>query len=156
MSGEEGYALFSVLEAQPAVQHDDGSGFAVIAGPSAEPRTNPCGVSERAFGMRVLLSFGFAFELGAEGLEQRYVLRLEGVGHRPHRLRVLRAVARMNELLHGDGHDQRSGHQLAARRVLADAQALDVEALRFQGSEQLLDGPAASVEVRRFERLCGA
>src|ERR1700740_1933329 len=145
MSGEEGESLFSILEAQPAVQHDDRPGFAVIASPSTEPRTNPCGIGERAFSMWVLLSFGLAFELDAKSFEQRRVRRLESVRHRPHRLRTFGAVARMNELLHGDGCDQRSHHQLAARRFLADAQILNVEALRFEGSEQLLDGPAAPV-----------
>src|SRR5829696_3553913 len=62
LRGHEGGAAFGGLELEPALEHDDGSGLAVVAGPSAEAGADPCRIGERAPGVRVALSFGLAFE----------------------------------------------------------------------------------------------
>src|SRR5215207_7718566 len=60
LRGNEGGAAFGGLELEPALEHDDGAGLAVVAGPSAEAGADPC--RERAPGVGVALSFGLAFE----------------------------------------------------------------------------------------------
>ena len=97
--------------------------------------------------MGVLLSFGLAFELGAEGLEQRQVLGLEGVGHGAQGPWSLIVLPGVDQLLDGDRGDQVGHDQAAQRRFRLDEHALDVEAVGLLGSEQLLDGPAAAVEA---------
>ena len=59
----------------------------------------------------------------------------------------------MDELLDGDGGDEGCGDELVARLGLLDANAFDVEALGLQGAEQLLDRPAAAVQVGDREGL---
>src|SRR5829696_3796807 len=61
LRGNEGGAAFGGLELEPALEHDDGSGLAVVAGPSAEAGADPCRIGERAPGVGVALSFGLAF-----------------------------------------------------------------------------------------------
>src|SRR5690349_12055864 len=82
---DEVSASFHGLELEPAFADDDGSWFAVIAGPSAEAGADPGGVGERPSWMRVLLPLGFALERGAAGFEQRDVLGVEGIGDGPQR-----------------------------------------------------------------------
>src|SRR5215207_296948 len=50
LRGNEGGAAFGGLELEPALEHDDGSGLAVVAGPSAEAGADPCRIGERAPG----------------------------------------------------------------------------------------------------------
>ena len=103
--------MFGGLELEPAVEHDDGPGFSVVTGPSAEAGADPCAVGERGLGVGVFLALGPAFELGAEGLQQGLVFGLEGIGDGPQRAWSGVALAGVNELLEahrGDegGHDQ--------------------------------------------------
>src|SRR5271170_69633 len=97
--------------------------------------------------MRVLLPLGLAFKLCAEGFEQGSVLGIEGIREGPQRFWALDAIAGMDELLDGDGGDEGGHHQPPQWRFLLDEEALDIEALGFQGSEHLLDDPASAVEI---------
>src|SRR5215218_9416441 len=63
LRGDEGGAAFGGLELEPALEHDDGSGLAVVAGPSAEAGADPCCIGERAPGVGVALSFGLPSRL---------------------------------------------------------------------------------------------
>ena len=56
--------------------------------------------------MWVLLLLCLAFELGAEGFEQRLVLRFESVGDRAQSSLFAGAVARMDQLLHDYCRDE--------------------------------------------------
>ena len=47
--------MFEGVELGEASEHDDGTWLSVIAGPAAEPCEDPCGIGERAVGMRVFL-----------------------------------------------------------------------------------------------------
>src|SRR5829696_3309034 len=67
LRGHEGGAAFGGLELEPALEHDDWSGLAVVAGPSAEAGADPRRIGERAPGVGVALSFGLAFEALAQG-----------------------------------------------------------------------------------------
>src|SRR5215203_551563 len=147
LRGNEGGAAFGGLELEPALEHDDGSGLAVVAGPSAEAGADPCRIGERAPGVGVALSFGLAFEALAQGFDEGQVVRAEGVGDGPEAALTGGAVAGMDELLDGDGGDKGRHGELAPGGVLADAHGLDVEALGLEGAEQLLDRPAAAVQV---------
>src|SRR5215207_10123564 len=155
LRGNEGGAAFGGLELEPALEHDDGSGLAVVAGPSAEAGADPCRIGERAPGVGVALSFGPAFEALAQGFEEGQVVRAEGVGDGPEAALTGAAVAGVDELLDGDGGDERRHGELAPGAVLADAHRLDVEALGLEGAEQLLDRPAAAVQVGDREGLGG-
>src|SRR4051812_1613126 len=79
LRGNEGGAAFGGLELEPALEHDDGAGLAVVAGPSAEAGADPCRIGEGAAGVGVALSFGLAFEALAHSL-----LRLPGGGAPDH------------------------------------------------------------------------
>src|SRR5215203_421270 len=129
LRGNEGGAAFGGLELEPALEHDDGSGLAVVAGPSAEAGADPCRIGERAPGVGVALSFGLAFEALAQGFDEGQVVRAEGVGDGPEAALTGGAVAGMDELLDGDGGDKGRHGELAPGGVLADAHGLDVEAL---------------------------
>src|SRR5215218_6675802 len=153
LRGDEGGAAFGGLELEPALEHDDGSGLAVVAGPSAEAGADPCRIGERAPGVGVALSFGPAFEALAQGFEEGQVVRAEGVGDGPEAALSGAAVAGVDELLDGDGGDKGRHGELAPGAVLADAHRLDVEALGLEGTEQLLDRPAAAVQVGDREGL---
>src|SRR5215207_313323 len=153
LRGHEGGAAFGGLELEPALEHDDGSGLAVVAGPSAEAGADPCRIGERAPGVGVALSFGLAFEALAQGFDEGQVVRAEGVGDGPEAALTGAAVAGVDELLDGDGGDERRHGELAPGGVLADAHRLDVEALGLEGAEQLLDRPAAAVQVGDREGL---
>src|SRR5215208_4315101 len=125
LRGHEGGAAFGGLELEPALEHDDGSGLAVVAGPSAEAGADPCRIGERAPGVGVALSFGLAFEAFAQGFDERQVVRAEGVGDGPEAALTGAAVAGVDELLDGDGGDERRHGELAPGAVLADAHRLD-------------------------------
>src|SRR5882757_5377857 len=62
------------LERLQPLHHDNGSWFAVVAGPSAKSRAHPTGVRQRPFGMGVLLFLGLAFEALANRLQRRLIL----------------------------------------------------------------------------------
>src|SRR5215207_6672639 len=155
LRGNEGGAAFGGWELEPALEHDDGAGLAVVAGPSAEAGADPCCIGERAPGVGVALSFGPAFEALAQGFEEGQVVRAEGVGDGPEAALSGAAVAGVDELPDGDGGDKRRHGELAPGGVLADAHRLDVEALGLEGAEQLLDRPAAAVQVGDREGLGG-
>src|SRR5450432_410604 len=150
--GESGECVAGVLELSPSVEHDDRTGFAVIAGPASQSGADPGGVGERAFWMRIFLTGGLAFELGAKRLQQGRIFELEGVARRSQPLDGA-AIARMDQLLNRDGGDQRGGGQFAERLIVGDAQRFDIKALRLHRTEQLLDRPAASIKIGDFERL---
>ena len=71
-------ALYSA-ELIEAMEHDDGSGFSVISGPSSEAGADPSGEGEGAFWVGVFLLFGLAFERGGDGFESGPVFGIEGV-----------------------------------------------------------------------------
>src|SRR5450631_1233336 len=150
--GESGECVAGVLELSPSVEHDDRTGFTVIAGPASQSGADPGGVGERAFWMRIFLTGGLAFELGAKRLQQGRIFELEGVARRSQPLDGA-AIARMDQLLNRDGGDQRGGGQFAERLIVGDAQRFDIKALRLHRTEQLLDRPAASIKIGDFERL---
>ncbi len=77
---EEERGALGGLDFEPPLKHDDGAWFSVISGPSAEAGADPGGVSERAFGMRVFLALGLAFEVSAIGFDEGDVLGFEDVG----------------------------------------------------------------------------
>src|SRR5215203_5194712 len=101
LRGHEGGAAFGGLELEPALEHDDGSGLAVVAGPSAEAGADPSRIGERAPGVGVALSFGPAFEALAQGFDEGQVVRAEGVGDGPEAALSGGAVAGVAELLDG-------------------------------------------------------
>src|SRR5687767_3408598 len=69
-------AVFDGLELGHSSEHDDGAGFAVIAGPAAEPGEEPGGPGERAWRVRVLLLGGVAFQARADRRERRAIVRI--------------------------------------------------------------------------------
>src|SRR5215203_6049064 len=56
LRGHEGGAAFGGLELEPALEHDDGSGLAVVAGPSAEAGADPSRASPWGGGCVVVRS----------------------------------------------------------------------------------------------------
>ena len=72
--------MFDGVELCEASEHDDGAWLAVVAGPSAESREDPCGVGERAAGVGVFLLFGFAFEALADALQGGLIVGIEDIG----------------------------------------------------------------------------
>src|SRR5215470_20259625 len=88
--GSQRGAELDALEVIETPAHDLRAGFAVVAGPTAEPTNDPRRKGERAFWVRVFLSCCFAFELRRYGFEDRLVGRLERIGE----ALVGRAVAR--------------------------------------------------------------
>jgi len=131
-----------------AVEHDDGSWFSVVSGPSTEAGADPCGEGQRAFGMMVFLLFGFAFERGRDGFEVGLVFGFEDVLQRSFGA----SVAILDHLHAGDaglkGH--RTEHPEGGG---LHGHALDVEASGLDGAEQLLDHPAPAIELRDPARL---
>ena len=75
----EGGAVFEGLEFGPAAEDDDvGIARHRIRVQPAEARADPgCGCEGASWGLGILLPFCPAFEITAEGLEQRPVLRIE-------------------------------------------------------------------------------
>src|SRR5690349_7410384 len=139
----EGPSVLDGMELDEAMEHDDGSWLAIVAGPSAEPCDDPGGKGERALGMRVLLPRGFAFEAGRDTLENRLVIGIESVFERTFGC----TLALAHELQDGDGGDQAGSDQLLERAALGQPRGFNIEAVRLQGAEQLFDGPALAIEA---------
>jgi hypothetical protein len=123
--------------------HDNGTWLAVIAGPTAEPCEDPGGIGERAFGVRVRLLCGFAFEGLTDALQGRLVVRIEQVAERA--FGFARALG--DELHHLDRSDENGGDELFERAVLLLPQGFDSEALCLDRAEQLFDGPAQPIKA---------
>ena len=109
------------VELGEASDHDDGAWLSVVAGPAAEPCEDPGGIGERAFGMRVLLLCGLAFEGLADALQGGLVVGIEDVAERAFGF----TVALGDELHHLDCGDQDGGDELFERAVLLLAQGFD-------------------------------
>src|SRR5947207_7490650 len=129
----QGRAVLYGAELGETDAHDLGAGFSVVAGPSAEAGDEPRGEGKGAPGMGIALALGLALELGRDGFEEGPIVRLERIGQ----ALVGSAVARLHELLDGDGGDGRGSRQVDHRAWLADVGRLDVEAGRLQGMEEL-------------------
>src|SRR5438477_5080319 len=67
------------LEGFEAEVHHFGTGFAVVGGPPAKPGDDPGRKGKCAFGMRVFLPNGLAFELVADRFQNALIIGLEGV-----------------------------------------------------------------------------
>src|SRR5271156_2084223 len=76
-------AFLCGVELEPAFEHDDGASFAVIAGPTTEPGTDPGCIGQGPFWMRVLLAIGLALEPAAERFQQSLFFLVEGIAQRP-------------------------------------------------------------------------
>ena len=85
---------------------------------------------------------GFPFETCREGVEDGLVVRVEGVVQRA----LCVAVALADELQYSHRGDQAGGDQFLERTAFCETQCLDIEALGLERSEQLLDGPALTIE----------
>ena len=103
--------------------------------------------------MRVLLAFGPALEVAADGLEERAssAANASGRGERP----PSRPRRRDRRSLQDDGGGQQAGEdQAVARGLGGDAQGLDVEALALLSvTEDLLDLPALCIACGDVERV---
>lgn len=131
------------VELGEAPAHDDGARLSIIAGPAAQSCEDPCGIGQRTGGMWVLLLGGLAFETLRDSFQGRLVVGIEDVAERT----LGFALALVDELHDLDGGDQNGGDELFERPVLLLAQRFDVKALGLHGPEQLLDGPAQTIEA---------
>src|SRR5258708_7162471 len=145
----ESSSIFDGVELGEADAHDLRPGLSVVAGPAAESGDHPGGEGQAAFGVRIALSFGLAFETRRDGLEDGPVLRIEGIDQ----TLVGGAVAGLHELLDGDGGDRCGSDQVDHRLRLADVGGLDVEAGSLERAEELLDGPALTIQIDDAPRL---
>src|SRR5713226_2341404 len=75
----EGSSVFDDSELCETDAHDLGTRLAVVAGPAAETGDDPRGKGQTAFGVRIALACGLAFEVGRDGLEDGPVVLLEGI-----------------------------------------------------------------------------
>ena len=124
-------------------EHDDGTGFSIVAGPASEPGQYPSGIGERAFGVRVFLLFGFAFQTSADAFESWPIVRIEDIGERTFGF----SLALGDQLHDLDGGDQDGGDKLFERTLGRLAQGFNVEAFCLHRSEQLLNRPARAIEA---------
>src|SRR5579862_6353100 len=131
------------MELGEASEHDDGAWLAIIAGPSAQSCEDPGGIGQRTGGMWVLLLGGLAFEALRDPFQSRLIAGIEDVAERTFGF----AIALVDELHNLDGGDQNGGDELFERPVLLLTQRFDIKALGLHGPEQLLDGPAQTIEA---------
>src|SRR5947208_16311897 len=89
------------LEGFEAEVHHFGTGFAVVGGPPAKPGDDPGRKGKCAFGMRVFLPNGLAFELVADRFQNALIIGLEGVVQSA----LVGAVATLDQLHDGDRRD---------------------------------------------------
>src|SRR4051812_27384346 len=131
-------ALIEGAEPLEAVVHGDGTGrfLGGVAFPTAEAGDDPAGPGEGGSGMRIALFFRAPLKVRLQGVERRDFVGGEGVGRRPGD----GSVARLDQ--DDRGRMQRGQRQLHQAAGGLDLTGLDVQALPFQGSEQLLDLPA--------------
>ena len=125
-----------------------GPGFSIVSGPASEAGADPGGEGQRAFAMGGFLFFGLAFERRRDGFESGPVSGFKNVLERSSGA----AVAVLDHLHAGDaGH---KGHRTQRREGGSlDGDALDVETFGLDGAQQLLNHPAAAVELRDPARL---
>src|ERR1019366_4124512 len=145
-------AVFDALEVVETSAHDAGAWLAVVAGPAAEAADDPSRESERAFGVGVLLTRGFAFEFGRYGFKGGVVGRVEPNGE----TLIWGAVSGLNELHYRDGGNRRGGDQVDHSTRLADVGLLEVEAGCLECAEVLFDDPAQPIEVGNSTRFAKA
>src|SRR3990172_11122100 len=67
------------VELNQALEHDDGAGLSVVAGPAAEARKDPRGIGERALGMRIFLPCRLAFEACRDRFESAALGVVDGI-----------------------------------------------------------------------------
>ncbi len=119
--------------------------FGCLAGPATEPCDMPGSPSESVLGVGIFLFVGSAFETLGQGVKGSDLVGAEDARSRQ---AAAGFSARVHELHDHGGSDQRgSGETFECVGVFQEAR-FDVEGLRFQGPEQLLDGPASTVEFR--------
>src|ERR1700693_2666479 len=99
--------MFDGLEANEALEHDDGTRLSVVAGPAAQACEDPGGEGERASGMRIFLARSLAFEVCRDRFESEAIFRVEGVFQRA----LTDPVALADELQHGHGGNQARRNQ---------------------------------------------
>src|SRR5258708_29920636 len=133
----QGSAVLDGAELGETDAHDLGSGLSVIAGQSAKAGDDPGGKGKGGLAMRIALSVGLALEPGRDGFEDGLIVRIEGIGQ----ALVGGAIARLHELLDGDGGNGRGGNEVDHRLRLADARPLAVAARPLQRAEEHLDAP---------------
>src|ERR1700680_5269160 len=93
--------MFDGLEANEALEHDDGTRFSVVAGPAAQACEDPGGECERASVMRIFLARSLAFEVCRDRFESEAIFRVEGVFQRA----LTDPVALADELQNGHRAD---------------------------------------------------
>src|SRR5713101_1591665 len=101
--------MFDGVEANQALEHDDGTRLSVVAGPAAQACQDPGGECERASGMRIFLARSLAFEVGRDRFESEAIFRVEGVLQRA----LTDPVALADQLQHGRGGDQARRNQFS-------------------------------------------
>src|SRR5207248_7843495 len=145
----EAPTMLDGVELREASEHDDWAGLSVIAGPAAEPCADARRIGERAYGMRIFLLFGLAFEAVRDARQSGFVVGIEDVAERTFGF----SLALGDELHHLDRSNENGRHQLFERAVLLLPQGFDGEALRLHRPEQLLDRPAQPIEADDAARV---
>ena len=113
-----------------------------VACPAAEAGDAPGGPGEALPRMRVPLFRGLAFELVDQRLDDGDLGRGEEAGGGE---RVAGLAPPLDELHDARGGDERGRGQAFQRVAIAQKAVLEVEALRFDGAEQLLHDPATAI-----------
>src|SRR5579871_1826121 len=139
----EAPAMLDSVEVSETPKHHDGAWFSVVAGPTAQSGEDPSGIGKRALGVRVLLFFGFAFEVLIDAFKRRLVARIENISDGA----AAFALALGNQLHHLDGGNQDRGDKFLQWAILLLTQGFNSEALGLHGPEQLFDGPAQTIKA---------
>ena len=138
----EGISFEHGGESIPSGFHGFGSGWLVVAVPSAEARSDPGEEGQRAFWVRVFLPLGLAFEFSGEAIEGW----CEGlIDHIADRARS--AVPGVDELYDAQRPDQAEGRQIEQAPGVDDLAVFEGEPVALQRTEGLLDAPAQTVEL---------
>src|SRR6266446_7591922 len=112
-----------------------------ISAPSAELGDDPCGPGESFFAMRIFLKLGFALQVFVDRVEHFDFFGRESKACRKH----LATIAGLNKLNDDGCRFGSDGHQLHKPIGGFKLTVLDLQALSFHGTEELLDDPALLV-----------